>query len=306
MNTNTFNKARKWICLNARPIDRARFQYLFEGGSKEAVLSSLMEYQNEDGGFGHALEADSFNPLSSPIQTWAATEILREIHLEVDHPIIEGILRYLESGKDFNGICWLNSVPTNNEYPGAPWWGYTDEEYDVITYNPTAALAGFGLLYGKKGSAFYDRCYRIAQSAIKYLKETDHCDEMHILACYVRMAEYCRQAGLLDELPIDELEELLKVKVKKIITWDFNTWRTGYICKPSHFFHSNENFLYQELKEVAAYECSFIMDEQCEDGTWSINWSWDQHLEEWHIAKNWWKAHLIIMNLAFLKGIDSE
>ena len=67
MDNGVFTKARKWICLNARPIDRARFAYLFENGSREAVLSALAEYQNEDGGFGHALEADCFNPNSGTI-----------------------------------------------------------------------------------------------------------------------------------------------------------------------------------------------------------------------------------------------
>lgn len=31
-------------------------------GSQGAVIDILMQYQNEDGGFGHALEADSWNP----------------------------------------------------------------------------------------------------------------------------------------------------------------------------------------------------------------------------------------------------
>lgn len=90
-------KARNFIYQNARPLDLARWQYLFENGSKERVLEFLEVYQNEDGGFGHALEADCWNPQSSPVQTWAATEIIREIHLdEKEHPIIQGILHYLE------------------------------------------------------------------------------------------------------------------------------------------------------------------------------------------------------------------
>lgn len=60
-------KARTFIYRNARPLDLARWQYHFEGGSKEAVLTTLAAYQNEDGGFGHALEPDSWNPNSSPI-----------------------------------------------------------------------------------------------------------------------------------------------------------------------------------------------------------------------------------------------
>ena len=301
-----FNKARKWIYFNSRPLDQARFRYLFENGSREAVLSALIEYQNEDGGFGHALEADSFNPNSSPIQTWAATEILSEVGLEEDHPIIQGILRYLESGKDFNGKCWLNTVPSNNDYPHAPWWTYDSNSYDIITYNPTASLVGFALRFTRKESELYKKCYTIVNEAIIHLKETDQCDEMHVLACFIRMVEYCRKAGLSEELSIGELEKVLIQKVDKILTKDINLWGTGYVCKPSNLFSDKESFLYQSFSELADDECDFIMNMQKADGTWAINWQWSEDLEQWHIAKNWWKAHLIIMNLKFLQGIRRE
>jgi hypothetical protein len=76
---STYQNARAFIYRNARPLDFARWQYHFEGGGKDAVLTALSAYQNEDGGFGHALEPDSWNPNSVPLQTWTATEILREI-----------------------------------------------------------------------------------------------------------------------------------------------------------------------------------------------------------------------------------
>lgn len=53
-----FDAIRRWMHRNARPLDLARWQYHFESGSAEAVLQSLSAYQNEDGGFGHGLEAD--------------------------------------------------------------------------------------------------------------------------------------------------------------------------------------------------------------------------------------------------------
>lgn len=40
----TFEKARAFIYRNARPLDLARWQYHFEGGSKEAVLTALAAY----------------------------------------------------------------------------------------------------------------------------------------------------------------------------------------------------------------------------------------------------------------------
>jgi hypothetical protein len=104
MPNTTYERARAFIYRNARPLDIARWQYHFENGSKEAVLTALSAYQNGDGGFGHALEPDAWNPNSAPIQTWSATEILREIDFtDSAYPIIQGILRYLETTSDFNG-----------------------------------------------------------------------------------------------------------------------------------------------------------------------------------------------------------
>lgn len=57
-----FEKARKYIYRQARPLDFARWQYHFENGTKENVLVALSMYQNNDGGFGHGLESDCFNP----------------------------------------------------------------------------------------------------------------------------------------------------------------------------------------------------------------------------------------------------
>lgn len=78
----TFGKARVFIYRNARPVDLARWRYHFEDGNREDVLTALAAYQNADGGFGHGLEADNFNPNSNPMHTWNACEILREIGFE--------------------------------------------------------------------------------------------------------------------------------------------------------------------------------------------------------------------------------
>ena len=61
-----FEKAKSFIDRHARPLDLARWQYHFENGTRDAVLDALKDYQNDDGGFGHGLEADCLNPNSSP------------------------------------------------------------------------------------------------------------------------------------------------------------------------------------------------------------------------------------------------
>ena len=59
LSSEDYQEIRLWMYGNARQIELAIWQYYFENGSKEAVLSSLSFYQNDDGGFGHTLEADS-------------------------------------------------------------------------------------------------------------------------------------------------------------------------------------------------------------------------------------------------------
>ena len=49
----------------ARPLERALFAHAFEGGGRTAVLAALVPYQNDDGGFGHALEPDWGAPSNS-------------------------------------------------------------------------------------------------------------------------------------------------------------------------------------------------------------------------------------------------
>lgn len=54
------------------------------------------------------------------------------------------------------------------------------------------------------------------------------------------------------------------------------------------------------------FQFDFIKNTQKNDGTWSINWCWEECIAQWHVAENWWKAHLIIMNLRFLLGVSEE
>ena len=44
------------------------------------VINILKTYQNTDGGFANALEPDCWNINSTPLQTWAATRIIKEIN----------------------------------------------------------------------------------------------------------------------------------------------------------------------------------------------------------------------------------
>ena len=299
-----YENARKFIYHNARPLDIARWKYLFENGSREEVLTALSEYQNEDGGFGSALEPDCWNPNSSPVQTWVATRIIKEINLEDNnHPIIKGILSYLSSGKDFDGHIWLNTVETNNAYPHAPWWNY--EASQEKSYNPTASLIGFILKFADKDSRIFHLACNLAREAYSYFKASFPLDSMHTVACFVELYEYLKESVIDDLVDIEEFGNLLNQQIKHVITGDTSRWSIDYVCKPSLFIQSKKSDFYAENKDICKYECTFISDTQQSDGTWSITWDWSDYPEEWSISRNWWKSDLIINNIRYIKEVQS-
>src|SRR5258708_29438779 len=69
-------KAQDFVWRNARLVEGYLFPSLFADGSREPVLAALRAYQNEDGGFGNALEPDKRCPSSQPQDVEFALHIL--------------------------------------------------------------------------------------------------------------------------------------------------------------------------------------------------------------------------------------
>lgn len=301
---NTFEKAREFIYRNARPIDLSRWQYHFENGSKKAVLDILSCYQNEDGGFGHALEADSWNPNSSPIQTWCAVELLREINFtDSAHPIIKGILKYLESENGFVRNKWISEIESNNYFPHAFWWEWKpDSEYD---YNPTATLAGFILKFADKKSPLFYKACEIAKESANSLLYRDRVDDGHLLLCYIRLYQCCIETNTITLFDFDEYSKKLMKFVSKAICnadidWSCDGVVFEYINAYAHDLQS-----ISLSRDKINYIVNYLKNNQQEDGSWSISWNWSGYAEEWAISKNWWKSYGIIANMLFLKRYQS-
>ena len=299
-------KAKKFIYKNARPLDMARWNYLFENGERAEVIKHLISYQNEDGGFGNALEPDCWNEKSTPLQTWVATKIIKEIGLEdKNHPLISGILNYLSSGDEFDGHRWhgLNTVQSNNNYPHAPWWSYLQDEERGC--NPTASLIGFIFKYADENSSLYILACGLAQEAYDYFKKNFPLESMHETACIVDLYEYMKECNIQGLLNLEEFRTLLQQQIIKVITYHTDSWRTDYVCKPSQFISSKKSDVYSGNEDICDFECNFIKQTQNADGTWNVTWNWDAFDEQWSISKNWWKADIIIRNISYIKAFES-
>lgn len=297
-----FELSKDFVYRNARPLDFARWKFLFENGSKQEVLSILSTYQNEDGGFGHALEPDCWNPNSSPMQTWVATRIIDEIKLEEkSHPVIQGILKYLETGADFDGHTWANTIASNNQFSRAPWWTYDPNQ--EVTYNPTASLIGFIMKYSDPESELHEKGTALAKEAYALFKSHHPLEQMHTVACYVELYEYLKVSSVDNVLDMREFNALLRGQIQHVITSDTSRWAVDYVCKPSLFIQSKSSDFYLDNKHLCDYECEYISSTQVDDGTWAITWSWSDYPEQWHISKNWWKVDLVIRNLKYLNAM---
>jgi hypothetical protein len=136
--------AQDFIWRNARLLERYLFTSLFNNGSREPVLAALRAYQNEDGGFGNALEPDKRCPTSQPQDIEFALHILDAVNA-VGDPMVARACGYLVTiTTPAGGVPY--ALPSINAYPHAEWW--TVEDNPPASLNPTAAIAGLLLKHG--------------------------------------------------------------------------------------------------------------------------------------------------------------
>ena len=137
MSTNILESAETFIWNNARLLERQLFSFLFRGGSRQNVIAALSAYQNEDDGFGNALEPDKRTPSSQPIDQEFALRILDDVGF--DAAIAERICDFLMSiATNEGGVPFV--LPSVRDAPRADWWNTKDDPPASI--NPTASIAG--------------------------------------------------------------------------------------------------------------------------------------------------------------------
>ncbi len=301
-------KAAAFIYRNARPLDLARYWYHFEQGGAEKVLSILAYYQNTDGGFGHGLEPDFWNPGSTPIATWAAVKILRETQtFDQEHPLTAGVLRYLASGVYFNGGYWFNTVPENDDYPHAVWWRATEDYDRRKSENPTVSLAAFFLRSAAKTHPFYRRAAEtLAECVADYLNMGPVTPvESHVLNCFVEAYEDLVAIGGIAGVNLRAFSAKLKKDCLRAVEKDPSRWGVEYVPRPSNFVKDRESLLYADLQQLVSIEAEWIRQQQDKAGIWPITWSWwTDYPQEEAISKRIWQAYLAIDNLLFLRNFN--
>jgi hypothetical protein len=143
MSDDAFEMAGRFLFRQARLLERRLFAACFLNEPAAGVTEALRGYQNEDGGFGHALEPDVRCPASLPIDVEAAFQALAA-EGAVDREMVLRTCDFLARVAAQAGASGAVSpaLPVIESFPRAAHWGEWTYQPGL---NPTAGLAG--LLY---------------------------------------------------------------------------------------------------------------------------------------------------------------
>jgi hypothetical protein len=145
LTASALEAAERFTWLNARLIDRLRFAHLFRGGAATPVVAALRPYQNDDGGFGNALEPDFRGPVSQPATGDQALRVLAEVDA-FDDPMVGQVCDYFAGiAAPDGGLPFV--LPSVRAYPRAPWWQSEDDQ-PPGNLLPTASIVGLLLARG--------------------------------------------------------------------------------------------------------------------------------------------------------------
>ncbi|MBO9597665.1 MAG: hypothetical protein J7559_07590 [Cohnella sp.] len=261
---SVLERAKAFLYKNGRLLDRRRFEYHFEGGSKQAVLDVLRAYQNPDGGFGNALEPDIRCPQSQPVPTEMALQIMDDIDA-FDPEIMDGIVRYLREIALPNGGFPL-VFRSASDYPHAPWWNA--ERDDVPSINPTGTI--IGMLYKQKANhaiyeeAWFKECvdyiWRLMEEArpdgyhdgIQWLEFLRHTPDQNRARRYFAVVDEWLQSPA-----TIERDPNAQGYVHKVLDW-----------APALGSYAGKFVTPEELN----VHLNAVLEQQHEDGGWVISW----------------------------------
>ncbi len=295
LSSEAFSRARRFLREEARPLERTRYAFEFEGGSADAVVQELARFQNHDGGFGNALEPDLRTPDSSALATSIAFQILRDLPAGTGDELAARAIQWLAANFNATTRSWPIIPAGANESPRAPWWNHDAETASKSQGNPTPELAGF--LVANRDLAPDDLREEAISSALAFLESTPEL-EMHEFQCFVRLAE---TAQLADETR-DRIVPRLRSEARRLVVVDPAEWQ-GYGLRPLGVVSSPASLLAADFPESVDLELNSLLETQGEDGAWAPSWSWFGNFDEaWPRAERDWKGWLTLDNLKKLRA----
>lgn len=295
-----FEWAQRFLMTEARPLERALFEHRFEGGSAAGALAELARFQNDDGGFGRALEPDLRTPSSSALATGVGLRLLQELDCQAGHPMVGQAAAYLLESFDQERWTWRVAPPDTNEHPHAPWWhdeeGSLARTFDDFLVIPRAELVGllhhFSLLVP---AGWLDELTERTVTDIETIEAlgTGGGDD---LVYALSLAE----TGALPQRYRERLLARIRASTPAVVSRDPAEW-DSYCIPPLKLAPSPASAVVDLLRDELESHLDYLIEHQTPAGTWDPVWTWgDAYPDAWQQAKLEWRGELTLKSLTTL------
>ncbi len=258
MHSPILESARNFLWCNGRLLERRLFSHLFEGAPAQPVLQVLRAYQNEDGGFGNALEPDKRASDSQPIDQKFALLVMEDS--QPDDAMINSMLQFLESiTTTEGGIPFV--LPTARSAPRAPWWN--TEDNPPASINPTAGITGLLHKFHVK-HPWLDRATEFCWKKIEQMEGLISEDTLTIL----KFLEYVPER----DRALDHLEQLRQYAFDNHHI-ELNPDAEGYVHMPLEIAPRPDSLCRAWFDDQAIQShLEALKTRQKDDGGWPISW----------------------------------
>ena len=295
-------RACQFLVTQARPLERALFEHRFEGATVDGALAELARFQNEDGGFGQALEPDLRTPSSSALATGIGLRMLIELRCPVDHPMVRKAVAYLIATYDDKAQVWQATSPDTNSFPHAPWWHDEDGSlarlFDDFRIIPRALIVGS--LHHFSALVPMNWLDGITEETVRYIEMVEVLGEGG-----GSDLEYAISLAKAENLP-QYYAARLKTRIQKAIpatvVRDPTKWRS-YCVTPLRIVPSPKSIGADLIQDELQMNLDYQIAHQTPEGTWDPTWCWgDSYPEVWEQAKLEWRGHLTLEAVTQLRA----
>lgn len=291
-----FEAARQFIEMEARPLERARFHHTFDGGPAERVFSTLQRYQNDDGGFGHALDPDWRAQESSALCTSIAFQVLRSTPASSAKDLASAGMAYFLATLDHEEAHWRIIPRSAQDCAHAPWWDQAGREdaFDAFSLNPTAEILGY--LYAYQEQVPGNVLSLVTDRVIDHLSGREAIS-MHELLCCLRLLQTKPLPPALKAWLLQPLTPL----VDATVTSDPAQWEE-YSLRPVQVVDHPASPFMPGREALVATNLAYEVSSQNEEGSWTPTWTWGGAFpDDWPLAAREWAGVLTLRKLLLLK-----
>ena len=296
LTASAFAKAAKFVSELGRPLERALLALHFGDGDVDALDAELSLFQNDDGGFGRAIEPDLRCQESSVAATVTGLRLLSESGAPPDSRLVRAAVEYLLERYDPDRGGWPKVPPAANDAPHAEWWHHPDgqaasdapESWALVNVDAIVLLHDYSMLVPA------GVLEEVTETAVRRLGSLPDEVEMHVFAAYRRLVSHLdthRKLGVMTRL----------VQIaERIVVREPERW-SEYTATPLWIAPSPDSPFAMVVPWELQANLDFEIASQRPDGSWRPRWRWSAYPEVWPRAEQEWAGVLTVRTLVQLR-----